>query len=205
MKIFFDLDGTLLNSKPRLYYLFQFLVPESKFTYEIYWKLKQDKVTHRELLAKYFDYTEEDVSNFNNEWMSLIETPEWLLHDKLFDGINPFLNLLKDNNELYVVTARQFEEVVLQQIEDLHLGGIFSDVLVTLQKTEKQDLIRSKFELSSNDWIIGDTGKDIEAGKKLGIKTAAVLSGFLNKKRLIPYNPDIIINNVTNFKLVDNF
>ena len=202
MKIFFDLDGTLLDSKRRLYLLFQFLVPESKFTFEIYWKLKQDKVSHRELLAKYFDYTEEDFYKFNTQWMSLIESPAWLLHDQLFDGIKPFLWLLKERNELYLVTARQSEEATLRQIEDVSLGGIFNDVLVTFQKTEKQDLIRSKCELSSNDWIIGDTGKDIEAGKKLGIKTAAVLSGFLNKKRLIAYNPDIIIDSVTNFNLI---
>ena len=36
MNIFFDLDGTLLDSKERLYYLFQHLVPECKFSFEEY-------------------------------------------------------------------------------------------------------------------------------------------------------------------------
>lgn len=197
MKIFFDLDGTILDSKPRLYHLFQFLVPESKFTFEKYWKLKQDKVSHRELLTKYFSYSEEEVAKFNSEWMSLIETPEWLSYDKLFEGIKPFLDLLKHNYDLYVVTARQYEEIALRQINDVGLSGIFKDVLVTLQETEKEDLIKERFELTKGDWIIGDTGKDIDTGKKLGISTCAVLSGFLSKKQLQTYSPDIIIANVT--------
>jgi phosphoglycolate phosphatase len=45
-------------------------------------------------------------------------------------------------------------------------------------------------------WIIGDTGKDIETGKQLNIKTVAVLSGFLNKKSLTEYNPDKIVDSV---------
>jgi phosphoglycolate phosphatase len=197
MKIFFDLDGTLLDSKPRLYHLFQFLVPESKFTFEDYWELKQDKVSHRELLMRYFDYTNEEVSKFTIEWMSLIETPEWLSYDKPFNGVKSFLDLLKESHELYIVTARQYEAEVLRQIEDLELDGVFRDVLVTLQKTEKHNLISSKFKLTDNDWIIGDTGKDIETGKKLEINTAAVLSGFLSKAQLLKYSPDIIVANVT--------
>lgn len=197
MKIFFDLDGTLLDSKPRLYHLFQFLVPDSKFTFENYWKLKQDKVSHKDLLTKYFGYTEEAISEFTIKWMSLIEAPEWLSHDKLFDGVKPFLNGLKESNELYVVTARQHELVARKQIKDLGLAGIFQDILVTNQKSEKKDLIGNKFELTNSDWIIGDTGKDVDTGKALKIKTGAVLSGFLSEYHLLTYSPDIIVANVT--------
>lgn len=196
MKIFFDLDGTLLNSKPRLYHLFQLLVPESKFTFDSYWELKQNKVSHRDLLIKYFNYTENEISKFNSEWMSLIETPVWLNYDKLFDGVKPFLDLLKEKNELFIVTARQFEDVTLKQIEYLGLHEVIRDVLVTHQKIKKSDMIKNKFELTSVDWIVGDTGNDIITGKELGIKTAAVLSGFLSKEQLITYSPDIIVENV---------
>nr|WP_294786834.1 HAD hydrolase-like protein [uncultured Flavobacterium sp.] len=197
MKIFFDLDGTLLDSKPRLYHLFQFLVPESKLTFENYWNFKQDKISHRDLLIKHFNYNDETISKFTKEWMSLIEAPEWLSYDKLITGVKPFLDSLKDTNELYVVTARQSEQVARKQIEDLGLEGIFKDILVTLQKTEKKDLIRDRFKLKKNDWIIGDTGKDIDTGKSLKIKTAAVLSGFVSEYHLKTYFPDIIVENVT--------
>lgn len=196
MKVFFDLDGTLLDSKQRLYQLFQFLVPQSTFTFETYWLLKQDKVSHREILAKYFDYTDDTILKFTAEWMVLIESSEWLNHDKLFNGVKPFLDTLKEKNELYVVTARQFEDKTINQIENLGLNNIFTDVLVTLQKNEKSDLIKKHSTISSSDWIVGDTGKDVLTGKKLGINTAAVLSGFLSKKHLLTYSPDIVVDNV---------
>jgi len=197
MKIFFDLDGTLLDSKSRLYHLFQFLVPESKLTFKNYWDIKQDKISHRDLLIKHFNYSDENISRFTKEWMSLIEAPEWLCYDKVIAGVKPFLDSLKDINELYIVTARQSEQVARRQIEDLGLEGIFKDILVTLQKTEKKDLISQRFKLDNNDWIIGDTGKDIETGKFLNIKTAAVLSGFVSEYHLKTYSPDVIVSDIT--------
>ena len=184
MKIFFDLDGTLLDSKQRLYQLFQFLVPNSTFTFEKYWHLKQDKVSHKDILSKYFDYTDDKILKFTSEWMILIESSEWLAHDQLFSGVKSFLDTLKEKNELYVVTARQFEERTINQIDNLGLSNIFTDVLVTLQKNEKSNLIKKHTIVSSKDWIVGDTGKDVLTGKELGLKTAAVLSGFLSKKHL---------------------
>jgi phosphoglycolate phosphatase len=201
MKIFFDLDGTLLNSKPRLYHLFQFLVPHSKFSYEDYWKLKKDKISHREILTNYFKYQEKDIIKFNFEWMSLIESPEWIIYDEPFEGLHQFLESLNLNNQLYIVTARQDQKVVFDQIKSFHLDCYFKDILVTLQKIEKSDLIKKTKQISNLDWIIGDTGKDIETGKILGIKTAAVLTGFLSQNQLIRYSPDVILENVSQFKL----
>jgi phosphoglycolate phosphatase len=200
MKIFFDLDGTILDSKPRLYNLFQYLVPESNFSFEMYWELKQDKVTHREILTKYFGYSEVEVSLFTREWMLLIESPKWLSYDKPFPGVKDLLESLRRRYDLFIVTARQFELITRDQIRDAGLAGLFSDILVTQQKTEKECLIKANFELTKSDWIIGDTGKDIEVGKKLGISTCAVLSGFLSKKQLETYSPDIIVTDITHLK-----
>lgn len=202
MKIFFDLDGTLLDSKLRMYNLFQFLVPESNYTFEKYWELKHNNNTHKDILLKYFNYTENNVNTFTSQWMSLIESPEWIKYDTIFVGVKPFLlDLQQHHNELYIVTHRQSEIVVIEQIEYFGLNNFFSDILVTRQNNTKQYLIKSKFTLNANDWIIGDTGNDINAGKELKIKTAAVLSGFMNKENLEKYHPDIILNNVCQFKI----
>ena len=52
---------------------------------------------------------------------------------------------------------------------------------------------------NSDNWIIGDTGMDISVGKKLGIKTVAVLSGFQNLAVLSAYKPDYILKNIKEF------
>ena len=56
MKIFFDLDGTLINSKIRLYSLFQELVPVSNFSFDEYWDFKQNKINHATILRKKFNF-----------------------------------------------------------------------------------------------------------------------------------------------------
>lgn len=200
MNVFFDLDGTLLDSRERLYQLFQHLVPDSKLSFYEYWELKRNKIGHKEILKTHFSYSDEAFSSFEKIWMENIELPEWLALDKPFDGITNYLRELKIKHSLYIVTARQFEDVAIQQINQNGWKGIFEKILVTCKKMEKYDLIKSAVEVSNEDWFVGDTGKDIQIGKQLGINTAAVLSGFLNRDRLVEYNPDLIVYNANELK-----
>lgn len=202
MNVFFDLDGTLIDSKPRLYNLFKKLVPISNLTFDEYWDLKSNKIGHQEILASKYNYSNEMFREFNEIWMNQIETKQWLDFDKPFHGITEFLmDFKKNNHSLFIVTARQSEVFTLKQIDSFGWNGIFKKVLVTQQKTDKVELIKNENIVLKEDWIIGDTGKDIETGKKLGINTAAVLSGFLNRKSLLLYNPDKIIDNVLKFNI----
>ena len=88
---------------------------------------------------------------------------------------------------------------MISQLELFGWSTIFQDILVTGQKNKKENLIKPFLEGDEENWIIGDTGMDIIVGKKLGIKTAAVLSGFLNKEVLLTYEPDYILENIIEF------
>lgn len=200
MAIFFDLDGTLIDSKLRLYRLFQELVSQSKFTFDEYWSLKQNKINHAAVLKNYFDYDSKDIYLFEQNWLLQIESDEYLQYDKPFSGVTNYLLSLKERKfELYLVTARQFKVKVLSQIDLFGWSEIFTDILVTEQRSTKTDLIKSLLHCESNDWIVGDTGADILIGKSLGIKTACVLSGFLNELVLKEYDPDIMLSSVLDF------
>ena len=72
MKIFLDLDGTLIDSKLRLYGLFQELVPESILTYEEYWNYKKDKINHKKILKKYFKFNDCDIKLFQTTFKNSI-------------------------------------------------------------------------------------------------------------------------------------
>lgn len=196
MKIFFDLDGTLFNSKTRLYKLFQELVPSSNLTFDDYWKLKMNKIGHKEILMTNFLYTENDILIFEEHWMKNIEHDDWLVLDEPFTGVKEYLEKLHKDHELYIVTARQFENKVISRMAELGWISFFKKILVTNQKKEKVELIKEHVLVSEEDWFVGDTGKDIQTGKQLGMKTAAVLSGFLSRARLEEYNPDVIVNGV---------
>lgn len=201
MNLFFDLDGTLINAQKRLYALFQNLVPASKLTFEEYWLLKRNKVNHQNILTDQFNYSPEDYQKFEHLWINEIEKKEWLNLDEPFEGVSVFLQKLKPQHKIYIVTARQSKEMVEKQLASFGWNNIFDAVFITEQKQDKFSLINGKVSVTPDDWFIGDTGMDIEVGKKLGIKTAAVLSGFLNREKLESYQPDLIIADVTSFQL----
>ena len=200
MKIIIDLDGTLIDSRERLYRLFQYLVPVSSLSFDEYWNYKRNKIDHQKILLEKFYYTPEDFAVFKKEWMNKIEIDEWLQFDKPFEGVTDYLAEMHHHHQLFLATARQSEELALRQIQQFKWAKLFTKIFITGGKLEKYDLINQSLIVTQQDWIIGDTGKDIQVGKQLGIKTAAVLSGFLNKEKLLEYEPDLIINTILDFK-----
>lgn len=202
MNCFLDLDGTVIDSRKRLYTLFRKLVPQAEYSMDDYWTLKKEKIGHEEILRKHFLFSEADFADFNRTWHHEIEKPEWLALDTPIAGVKSYLESLRNRNlRLFLVTARQSEKNTLQQLADLELHDLFDGIWVTRQMIDKTDLIRERAgsSLSPSDWVVGDTGKDIQTGKTLGIRTAAVLSGFLSRASLEPYSPDEIVDDITRF------
>lgn len=199
MNLIFDLDGTLIDSRQRLYRLFQQLVPSSKLTFESYWTLKRGKVSNETILTKYFGFDAVSIERFVSIWMDSIESPELLAFDTSFPGIHETLERLSKQARLHVCTARQNRQPAVDQIGRLGLLPFFESIMVTEQTTNKEELIATVSGLGTQDWIIGDTGKDILVGQALGIKTCAVLSGFLSEKSIKLYDPDLILPIATDF------
>ncbi len=196
--IFFDLDGTLINSSCRLYELFVDLVPECKMTKDEYWILKRAKINHEMILEKYFPtYSFKD---FNTKWLELIETEKYLNKNKLKAGVEKLLAKLSVKNELYIVTARQNKEFTYKELDRFGIKHFFKEIMVTEDKISKAELIKMKVKIDPEDLFVGDTGFDIKTGKDLGIKTIAVSDGFLSADNLKEYKPDYIITNVLDFE-----
>lgn len=194
--IFFDFDGTLIDCSARLYNLFIELVPESNFTFDEYWRIKRERVNQQKLLMGTFNYSEDEVREFKIKWLSKVEEIERLKSDLPFQYSEILLKRLYDKYNLYIVTNRQSKQLVIEQIKSYGWSSFLQKILVTEQLQTKEELIKKHCQISSKDYLIADTGEDIISGKKLGIKTIAVTSGFLNKKILEEYKPDLIISGI---------
>jgi len=202
VNIVFDLDGTLIDSRLRLYRLFQDLAPDSPLSYGQYWAFKQNKVSNETILSAELGLDQAQITRFVADWMTLIESPAYLALDRNFPGIHAALAGLQQRADLYVCTARQLRQPVLDQLANLGLLPFFKMVMVTEQVQNKESLIAAHVaSLSPQDWMVGDTGKDVQVGKMLNMKTCAVLTGFLSRESLQSYAPDLMIDSVVNFPL----
>ena len=123
--IFFDLDGTLINSLKRMYILFSELVPNNNFSYEKYWDIKKNGADQREVLTRYFNYQDEEIKKVHKKWLLMIENEKLLEIDQPYNDANFILKNLCKNNNLYIVTARQSTEKVRKQIERTKNKHIF--------------------------------------------------------------------------------
>jgi phosphoglycolate phosphatase len=198
MNILFDLDGTILDSKVRLYRLFCDITLQTGLSFDDYWNLKRSKKDHQFILKKYFNYSHNEYLDFERKWLSLIETEEYHQYDELFDFTDKVLQTLRlKGHNLYIVTARQSKEKTLQQIKNTGIYPYFDAILITENQQTKLELIRkSEIQLSVDDIMIGDTGIDIKTAKELNLVSIAVLSGFRNKEVLSLYSPDFIKDNI---------
>lgn len=198
MKLIFDLDGTLIDSRRRLHVLFQRLTG-SPMDFDEYWRHKRAK-TSNDVLLRRAGHDELAITRFHEAWMPLIEADEYLEMDTLLPGVDEALTRLSRTATLYLCTARQHPEAAVRQLERLGLAPYFDRILVTRQERTKDDLIAEHVgSLVPTDWLLGDTGKDVQTARALGIRSCAVLTGFLSRESLEPYGPDLLIDNICLF------
>lgn len=194
-QFFFDLDGTLIDSRFRLFDLFNEITKQDLLEFDDYWELKRAMYGHEWILKRYFQYSDNQLNEFNEHWLSLIEQEDYLDKDRLFPFTKSVLEATIGSK--YIVTARQSKANVRKQLAKLGILEYFDDIFVTEQKNTKTDLLNnSGLAFSGDDIFIGDTGHDIQTGKNLGMISVGVLSGFRNKSMLIPYHPDFLLSSI---------
>jgi phosphoglycolate phosphatase len=182
--IFLDLDGVLLDVSDRYYQahidaLRPWGVP--RVDASAYWQLKRSRTPTAAILQASEVAAESD--EYLRRWVERVEAEDLLARDRVFPGAAETLQRLSNRHPLLLVTLRQYPERVRQQLAQLDLLGFFAEVLVGTPTTGaswdvKRDLIRSSPFFASNALVVGDTEVDIRAGKALGLRTIAVLSGI---------------------------
>ena len=202
MNIIFDLDGTLVCSRKRVYELFCDLVECREISFSDYWYLRFIGKSNQDILREKFDYSDDDLLSFIDSWMHKIETDFYLERDTLINGASAFLEKASQEHTIYVCTARQSTSQVTKQLARLSILHLFEGIFITEQKFTKAELLRnSGLKFSKADWMIGDTGHDIITGKEININTCAVLSGCMSETKLKEYNPDVILKDITKLKI----
>jgi len=122
-----------------------------------------------------------------------------------FPNIANTLKRLSEKAKLALTTRRNVpRKKVVDQLEKLGLARYFQAVVTAgdmVNPKPSPDAIiecARKMGLKPIDCaVVGDSVVDVEAGKRAGAKTVAVLSGIFSREELQGEKPDLILENVT--------
>ena len=125
---------------------------------------------------------------------------------KPYPTIPAVIEKLSKNNTLGILTSNS-EENVHKFLKINKMGDCFDFVRSDFSFFGKHKKLKKVIKLQKLDLVetyyIGDETRDVEAGKKVNIKTVAVTWGFESRKVLIKTNPDYLISKPKNLlKLV---
>jgi phosphoglycolate phosphatase len=200
MKIFFDLDGTLLDVAPRHYRVYSEVTREmggAPMEQPAYWDLKRKKAKWAQILPL-SGLSVDSEGAFLEKFIRKIEDPSYLEKDQLFPGSLEALRSLHGRGvACYLVSLRRQSERLRKQLEDLGVATYFTEILSGHSETDGSDvkgLLIAAQHPGPGDYIIGDTEADILTGKQLGLHTVAVLSGIRDEGFLRALSPDYVVS-----------
>ena len=199
MKIILDLDGTLIDYRERAWNLFRHLT-NGACTRDFYFNQKSLGTSNHVILNNINKNT--NWREFDLHWYANIESMEYLEYDEIFSGIREWLD--EANNEgivLYLCTARRNRENLFLQLEKFKLIDFFRSVIVTYGNNKTTHLSKLLELEGTVDWMVSDSPDDIKTGKKLGLRTCSVGTGFCSNETLAKYLPDLNLASILKFPL----
>jgi phosphoglycolate phosphatase len=211
MILFFDLDGPLIDVSPRYVRLHLDLLARfgvGGLDTGCYWQRKRaacpEEIILKDLGADTY------AAEYLRLRLDLIETPEYIVHDRLWPWTHAVLARLSASHSLVLVTARSRRQLLQEQLAHLRLDAYFHEVLSTPAgrhvDQQKAALIRDYLDRHGlprrGHWMIGDTEADIGAGRHLGLHVAAVLSGIRNRELLLRTQPDYLLDDIRELTLI---
>lgn len=185
-----DFDGTIVDPAPRDYALYCHIM--GRFGYQSlpfkeYWPLRRESTKLDLLLSK--TGMNSYVSEYTCLRCILCENDEFIVHDRLFPGVEQALIDLDEHYGLILVSARFKRDTLFKQVKQLGIMTWFEDIIVT--GGDKFDVIK---RIENVEAVIGDTEHDIKPAKALGIKSIGLTTGIRSRQFLIEAGADIILD-----------
>lgn len=197
MRIFFDLDGPLLDVSDRYYRVFSDICKgELRLSKDKFWNLKRKKTPWLEI----FKQAKVSIGEreFLKLWVKNIELKKYLTLDKVHIFAKKNLFALSKKHSLYLISLRQSKLNLFWQVRSLNLDKYFKKIIHCKHSfkdpwKEKAKLIKKNINFNEPVFVIGDTEVDLRAAKLAKVKSIAVASGIRTKSLLVKENPEFLI------------
>lgn len=201
--IFFDLDGTLIDTSERHYVLYkdilELLGMPNKLSKKEFWKEKRIGRKTVDLLPG--NSTQSVAREFSEKWLEKVEDTKYLKYDRPYSESLSVLSELESMFDLVLVTLRQNERNLFWELGDFGLTKYFKEILFgsPLIFEDKVLLIQEYMKTCSgkrNGIVVGDSEVDINTGKKIGMLTVAVTYGIRSRNFVKKLKPSFCANSL---------
>jgi len=209
--VFFDLDGTLIDSKKGIFNSVQYSLNSMHIPFE-------DRPSDlnpfigpplRDSFMNLFHFSPEIAEEATTKYREYYST-KGLYEYELYDGIPEALEFLAGSGLLLsVVTSKAeiYAKLIIKSTGLKHLFQTITGCETDGRRSDKQELIlhslyKLKLKASSGSIMVGDRLYDIRGAKEAGISSCAVLYGYGSRKELIAEKPDIIINSPSDLRFI---
>lgn len=210
--ILLDLDGPLLDGKLRHHTCYADILTAHGYNFldiDTYWKMKRKRISRREQLAA--TGAESLYDEFLDEWLRNIEKPEYLMLDRVQDGVPKILNTwVAMGLKIMLVTMRNNHSTLMQQLQSNGLFAHFSDVLVCKHADggagKAIQVLHHYPDIKPTTCLwVGDTEADAEAARYLGCPVWLLTSGLRTKSFLQTLQPEFISEHLDNIDIEEIF
>jgi len=183
--VLFDLDGTLADTAPDLAAALNHVL-RSENRDPLPFEEIRPWVSHG---AKYMirQGFKEEPPHIDELWSQLVDFYQHNIatHTRLFEGMDQILRTLEKRQLKWGIVTNKpaFLTDPLVQALDLNCKCVISGDTLAVKKPDPAPLLFACQQLvvdPANVLYVGDAQRDIEAGKRAGMRTAAALFGYLD-------------------------
>ena len=202
--IFFDLDGTIVDSKEAYLIALKTAWAKTGKPKSIDVELVTEIPKRLEQSLPINDLLKDiDAKKFLQEYLKAYYQATAMIAKPMPD-ISDILRMLSNKAKLALITMRYVtKEKVIEELMKFDLAKYFQQIITALgtddPKPSPEALIKCANLLKvrmDECVVVGDSIVDIRAGKSCGARTVGVLSGIFSRQELERENPDLIIESV---------
>ena len=187
--VLFDLDGTLLDTAPDFHWTLNALLAEEGQP-EIGFDLLRAHVSNgaRAMVGAAFELTLDDprFDRLHQRMLALYET-HLAVDTCLFEGLDTLLTTLESNSIPWGIVTNKPERYTTPLLKGLGLteraGTVICPDQVNLRKPDPESLFLACSEINRRPEhcvYVGDHIRDIEAGRRAGMRTVAAGYGYVD-------------------------
>ncbi|MBP7476916.1 MAG: HAD family hydrolase [Chitinophagales bacterium] len=195
----FDLDGTLIDSKPEVYstyvLAYQAVFPDEKLPDTVNYSETLDSVC-----AKLSNGDSGIASQLKMAFMQIYDQSDYA-DTLVYEGIERVLQELKQAGKSMYIATNKRKLSTERVLKSKHIAEYFKSVVsfdvIPDKKLSKKEMIELIIEqdalIREETLIIGDSHLDVEGGNEAKISSVAVLWGYSTAEKLAEYGPNYLI------------